>query len=431
MAGIRDELPALMALIAPSVPSYLRLQPGHWSGAFTAWGIENREAALRFVPGTVTSRSRSANVELKVVDGAANPYYALAACLHAGRAGIERNATLPEPTQEDPGVLDIETLVARGIRRLPVDLGEAAEAFAASAALREGLGATMHDVIAGVRRKEWAGPRREIGGGAGRAPPVRVLTRFAANVSLLFRELPFLERFGAAAAAGLDTVEFHWPRDEDLDAVAKAVGRGRRRRLPDELRRRRPRRGRARPDGPAGAAAPSGARTCRSPSTGPEQIGCPGCTRWSASSGRERGGRSWTRPRTSCGSRPTRPRPRARPCSSRRSTPRTTVPSCCRRTRTWPRSSTGWRIQRRGLQFDAYHAAMLGRDPVTELERHFARVGHVQIADCPGRGERGTGAMDVDGFLAALDRLGYDGHVGLEYRPSAGDTLLSLAAWGV
>ena len=83
------------------------------------------------------------------------------------------------------------------------------------------------------------------------------------------------------------------------------------------------------------------------------------------------------------------------------------------------------------LQFDAYHAAMLGRDPVAELERHAARVGHVQIADCPGRGERGTGAMDVDGFLAALDRLGYDGHVGLEYRPSAGDTLLSLAAWGV
>ena len=55
----------------------------------------------------------------------------------------------------------------------------------------------------------------------------------------------------------------------------------------------------------------------------------------------------------------------------------------------------------------------------------------MQVADCPGRGERGTGAMDVDGFLAALDRLGYDGHVGLEYRPSAGDTLLSLAAWGV
>jgi glutamine synthetase len=156
VAGIRDELPALMAVVAPSVPSYVRLQPGHWAGAYTAWGIENREASLRFIPGTVTSRSRSANVELKVTDGAANPYYALAAVLHAAIAGVERAAPLSEPTQEDPGALDTATLVARGIRRLPEHLGEAAEAFAASTVLREGLGTIMHDVISGVRRKEWA-----------------------------------------------------------------------------------------------------------------------------------------------------------------------------------------------------------------------------------------------------------------------------------
>jgi glutamine synthetase len=156
IAGIRDELPALMAVVAPSVPSYVRLQPGHWAGAYTAWGIENREAALRFIPGTVSSRSRSANVELKVTDGAANPYLALAAVLHAGISGIEREAVLPEPTQEDPGVLDTATLVARGIRRLPENLGEAAEAFAGSTILRDGLGTVLHDVIAGVRRKEWA-----------------------------------------------------------------------------------------------------------------------------------------------------------------------------------------------------------------------------------------------------------------------------------
>ncbi len=155
VAGIRDELPALMALVAPSVPSYVRLQPGHWAGAYTAWGIENREAALRFIPGTVTSRNQSANVELKVTDGAANAYYALAGVLHAAVAGVERGAPLTEPTQEDPGTLDTSTLVARGIRRLPENLGEAAEAFASSTVLREGLGTVMHDVISGVRRKEW------------------------------------------------------------------------------------------------------------------------------------------------------------------------------------------------------------------------------------------------------------------------------------
>ena len=192
VAGIRDELPALMALVAPSVPSYVRLQPGHWAGAYTAWGIENREASLRFIPGTVTSRSRSANVELKVTDGAANPYYALAGVLHAAIAGVERGAPLPEPTQEDPGALDTATLVARGIRRLPENLGEAAEAFAASAVLRDGLGhrhARRHLRRApqGVGR-----PRRAIRGGADRHAPVRVLTRFAANVSFLFAELPFV-----------------------------------------------------------------------------------------------------------------------------------------------------------------------------------------------------------------------------------------------
>ena len=74
---------------------------------------------------------------------------------------------------------------------------------------------------------------------------------------------------------------------------------------------------------------------------------------------------------------------------------------------------------------------MIGRDPVAELEAHFEHVRHVQIADCPGRGERGTGKMDIDGFLAALDRLGWDGHVGLEYRPSDVGTVASLTAWGV
>ena len=60
MAGVLTALPSLLAVLAPSVGSYARLQPGHWSGAYACWGIENREAALRFIPGTIASRSRSA-----------------------------------------------------------------------------------------------------------------------------------------------------------------------------------------------------------------------------------------------------------------------------------------------------------------------------------------------------------------------------------
>ncbi len=155
VAGILAELPALMAVIAPSIPSYLRLVPGHWSGAYTAWGVENREAALRFIPGTLTSRGRSANVELKTVDGAANPYLAIAAALVAGLAGVDRAAPLPAATSEDPTTLDATALLARAIRRLPTTLGEAIQPFAASDVLRAGLGERLHASILAVRRKEW------------------------------------------------------------------------------------------------------------------------------------------------------------------------------------------------------------------------------------------------------------------------------------
>lgn len=77
------------------------------------------------------------------------------------------------------------------------------------------------------------------------------------------------------------------------------------------------------------------------------------------------------------------------------------------------------------LQLDQYHAAMAGEDALACLEAHFPRIGHVQIADVPGRHEPGTGTEPIAEFLQALDRLGYEGFVGLEYRPLI-DTASSL-----
>jgi hydroxypyruvate isomerase len=66
---------------------------------------------------------------------------------------------------------------------------------------------------------------------------------------------------------------------------------------------------------------------------------------------------------------------------------------------------------------DLYHLARMG-EPVTRLvEGSGATFGHVQIADPPGRGQPGTGVLDWPAVLAALDASGYRGHVGLEYRP--------------
>jgi hydroxypyruvate isomerase len=68
-----------------------------------------------------------------------------------------------------------------------------------------------------------------------------------------------------------------------------------------------------------------------------------------------------------------------------------------------------------GMLADVYHLGRAGVDPVAFFEQHGAAVGHVQIADVPGRGQPGTGRLPIGDALAALFRTGYDGHVGIEY----------------
>jgi|HubBroStandDraft_6_1064221.scaffolds.fasta_scaffold174885_2 hydroxypyruvate isomerase len=77
------------------------------------------------------------------------------------------------------------------------------------------------------------------------------------------------------------------------------------------------------------------------------------------------------------------------------------------------------------LQLDQYHAAMAGEDARECLRTYLPLIAHVQIADVPGRHEPGTGSQPIGDFLRDLDRLGYEGFVGLEYRPLA-DTASSL-----
>jgi hydroxypyruvate isomerase len=69
------------------------------------------------------------------------------------------------------------------------------------------------------------------------------------------------------------------------------------------------------------------------------------------------------------------------------------------------------------LQFDAYHVQRMEGDPAKRLASVFDRVGHVQIADNPGRHQPGTGTIDFAALFERLDDYGYDGAVGLEYVP--------------
>jgi hydroxypyruvate isomerase len=70
------------------------------------------------------------------------------------------------------------------------------------------------------------------------------------------------------------------------------------------------------------------------------------------------------------------------------------------------------------LQYDAYHMQRMEGELAATIEKHLPRIAHIQIADNPGRHEPGTGEIDHGFLFKHLDRIGYRGHVGCEYKPA-------------
>lgn len=70
------------------------------------------------------------------------------------------------------------------------------------------------------------------------------------------------------------------------------------------------------------------------------------------------------------------------------------------------------------LQFDIYHMARMGEDVAAALRAHSARIGHIQFADLPGRGAPGTGSLNFAALFALIEQLPYAGWCGAEYRPT-------------
>ena len=161
LAGLLRDLPALTAVTAPSVPSTMRLRPGFFAGAYAFWGVENREAPLRYVPGSPLLGADHANVELKTSDASANPYLALAVVLAAGMAGIEDSPALPEPIAEDPGGWTEGERETRGVLRLPADPAEQDAALLASPRVAGVLGDELLGAFRAVRASDaaWAAER--------------------------------------------------------------------------------------------------------------------------------------------------------------------------------------------------------------------------------------------------------------------------------
>jgi len=78
------------------------------------------------------------------------------------------------------------------------------------------------------------------------------------------------------------------------------------------------------------------------------------------------------------------------------------------------------------LQYDLFHMHIMGDDLAETLSANLARIGHMQVADVPGRHEPGTGEIDFHPLFDLVDRLGYKGWIGAEYAP-AGKTEDGLA----
>src|ERR671917_2300127 len=154
VAGILEHMPAVMAFTAPSPNSYQRLAPGMWASAYAAYGLDNREAAVRLASPVAGRESETANVELKPVDATSNPYLALAAVLAAGLDGIERGLDPGEPTMVDPATLSDEERASMGILPLPVSPDEALDALEEDRVLIEALGEPLVRTHVAVARAQ-------------------------------------------------------------------------------------------------------------------------------------------------------------------------------------------------------------------------------------------------------------------------------------
>lgn len=156
IGGVLAHLPGLLALTAGSVNSYRRLAPRSWASAYTCFGPDNREAAVRICSPYWGVEQGSANLEIKPTDSTANPYLALGCVIYAGLDGIRNKLDPGQALAVDPASLAKEERTRRGIARLPETLGDALDALEGDELLMEALGPLRRTAYLTVKRSEVA-----------------------------------------------------------------------------------------------------------------------------------------------------------------------------------------------------------------------------------------------------------------------------------
>jgi 2-dehydrotetronate isomerase len=251
------------------------------------------------------------------------------------------------------------------------------------------------------------------------------MPRFAANLTFMFNEVPFLERFGEAAHAGFRAVEFASPYEYRMAEVA---AQQREHRLEVVLINTPPG---DYATGDRGLASLPGREHefAASIASALQYAQAFNCTRIHAMAGivpdgaddaeRERRTRTYVRNvRFACAEaaaqgvtiliEPINPRD---------------IPGYLLNTQAQAhaiRTEIGARNLK--VQMDLYHAQIVEGDLTTKLRRYIAHIGHVQIAGVPDRGEPDTGELNYGYLFKVLDELRYDGWVGCEYRPAKDTT---------
>ena len=244
------------------------------------------------------------------------------------------------------------------------------------------------------------------------------MPRFCVNLTMLFADRPFLDRFDAAARSGFTAVEYMFPYDEDVLGIARTLQRlqltqvlfnlpagnwqaGDRGIATDPGRRDEFRRGVDR--------AVQSARTLRCQRlnclVGKRVEGVPETDQW----------------RTLVDNVRYASHELARDGITLMVEPVNTydIPGFFLHT-----SAQAVRLldevaaPNLRLQYDLYHMQRMEGNLTQTLTRLHERIGHVQLADAPDRHEPGTGEIDFRAILRHLDDLGYEGYVGLEYKPS-------------
>jgi len=154
IAGVLEHSNALVALTAPNVVSYKRLQPQMWASAYAAWGEDNRETMVRVPSASARNPEGSTRIEYKAIDNTANPYLAILGLLAAGMDGIERELDPGKPIKQDPHALSDAEREERSIDRYPETLQEALDALKMDDVLRDALGEGLLETYLTIKREQ-------------------------------------------------------------------------------------------------------------------------------------------------------------------------------------------------------------------------------------------------------------------------------------